>query len=378
MALPGFFCPVHGAVLGGCDAAPSCRGAVVAGRWRERGPATLGSFELDLLVEAPRGWLVAGPGRRRTAGDRVRFAPVASVADVGLVAGVFAQRAINIAGVHVELLAAPGHLDNGDLAVAGPLAARLGELFDRLTGLGLAYPYAGLTLVEVPMRLRTYGDGWCNDQRGPSGDLPLARSPLDDAPVLGALWRARPPPKEHALAVEHYFTAYTWASGNNPVVGLARQAFAQQTAADGPSALVLGFVLNDLAAQLLAPNLVADRFSALETDAAVAQHRQELTRLISATWGGRSVFGGELGGVLAAGITWPVWGPQRHPLRSRARGGRRVARGAGRVDGVGTPAPRRPCIGVCAVVTPRRQRSWPATAHVRQWRRPAGWSPRCI
>ena len=292
-----------------------------AARWLPAVGANVGQrrwdpFELDLLVEAPRGWLVAGPGRRRTAGDRVRFAPVASVADVGLVAGVFAQRAIDIAGVHVELLAAPGHLDNvGDLAVAGPLAARLGELFDRLTGLGLAYPHAGLTLVEVPMRLRTYGDGW----RMTSVALPaiyLLREAHLTTPRFGRALASEATPKEHALAVEHYFTAYTRASGNNPVVGLARQAFAQQTAADGPSALALGFVLNDLAAQLLGPNLVADRFSALETDAAVAQHRQELTRLISATWGGRSVFGGEFGGVLAAGITWPVWGPQRHPFEA--------------------------------------------------------------
>ena len=127
---------------------------------------------VDLVVEVPEGWLVAGPGRREEAEgapagrSRFRFAPPVPVRDVALAAGPFVRRSIEVEGVILEALFAPGHQRNLDLFVdAVPeLSRRIGAILRDARELGFGYPFRSLALVEVPYRLRIYGDGW---QLGP-------------------------------------------------------------------------------------------------------------------------------------------------------------------------------------------------------------------
>lgn len=301
-------------------------------------------FLLDLIVEAPPGWLVAGPGRRQAAHDQFRFAPSAPVAEVGLVAAPYAQHAVNVAGVHVEVLTAPGHLDTiRDLGIAAPLAARLGGLFNRLAEIGLRYPYNALTVVEVPMRLRTYGDGWRMTDLALPGVFPV-REPHLTTPRFVREGPGAATAEERALWFEHYFAFESEVSGRDPVAALARQAFGLQTAADGPDALGLGFVLNDLAAQLLEPHR-ADRFSALDAGAAVARQSAMLREQIRAMWGAPSGLRGWLGDALATWTTLPLPGASAPPLAEE-----READAAWRAAGVAMRT-----LGACADVAMRQR-----------------------
>ena len=268
-------------------------------------------FLLDLTVEVPDGWLVAGPGRRQTAGEHFRFAPSAPVANFGLVAAPYEQHAITVADIHIELLAAPGHFDKlAGLGAAEPLAARLGEIFDRLATLGLDYPYQGLTIAEVPMRLRTYSDGWRMTGLALPGVLLLREAHLTTPAFQPVSAEA---PLEHRLSgLEYYFAAPVDVDGSHPYVALARQTFGLQAAAEGPGALALGFVLNDLAAQLLAPNHAGERFSALQV-ANAAAGRSRIARVLvygrTRSWGGDGAFGGGVGDLVAAWAALPLSNP---------------------------------------------------------------------
>ena len=262
-------------------------------------------FLLDLTVEAPRGWLVAGPGRRQPRGEHVRFAPSAPVAHFGLVAGPYEQHAITVAGTRIELLAAPGHFDRIEgLVAAETLEARLGEIFERLAKFSLEYPYQGLTVVEVPMRLRTYGDGWRMAGLALPGLLLLREAHL----ATPAFQQGPPdmPPEQRLRWQEFYCAPGADLYGVHPLVALARQTFGLQTAADGPGALAIGFVLNDLAAQLAAPSPVGDRFSGLVFANNAGVQSRILRTGIRATWGAEDGVVGRIGDFVAAWATLPL------------------------------------------------------------------------
>ena len=121
---------------------------------------------VDLTVELPGDWLVAGPGRRvRDAdgqGSRVRFRSEAAVAEVGLLAGQFERFATTIDGVDVELLLYPEHLETPEFLAdaSDAVVAEIERLFGEADALGMPYPLGALSLVEVPSRLRGYRGGW--------------------------------------------------------------------------------------------------------------------------------------------------------------------------------------------------------------------------
>ena len=120
-------------------------------------------FRIDLLVEAPRGWLIAGPGRQpQQRADPAHFKPTREVREVGLYASLFERRVVTLQGIDLELLASPKHMSN--LAYFAPardaIVRHLGELLANLQRLGLQYEDRVLSLVEVPSVLRTYRGGW--------------------------------------------------------------------------------------------------------------------------------------------------------------------------------------------------------------------------
>jgi ABC-type transport system involved in multi-copper enzyme maturation permease subunit len=221
-------------------------------------------FEVDLEVEAPADWLVAGPGRRQAVsaeGDtvRVRFNPSAPLSEVGLLASRFARRSLQVAGVEFEVLVHPAHdrnliffADAGDA-----LEGRLEELLTEAERLGLPYPYDGLSLVEVPNRLRGYGGGWRMDtvQTMPGvlllreTSFPTSRFELgfedeeDFADQEGGIGAAK------VAAIERFFENDF--SGGNVFTGVSRNFLRFQTGAQGEGALAINFVLDELVSQLL-------------------------------------------------------------------------------------------------------------------------------
>ena len=126
---------------------------------------SLDVFDADLVVRVPETWLVAGPGRRETVAPGVfRFRPATTVPDVGLFASRFERRAVEVGGVTLELLVVPehaGHLDDLGEVMEGEdgIVARVEEMLGRARDRGLPYPYAGLSMVEIPARLRRYDGG---------------------------------------------------------------------------------------------------------------------------------------------------------------------------------------------------------------------------
>ncbi len=254
---------------------------VPAARWLPVPGVAVGDADrqplaVDLTVQAPAGWLVAGPGRRQRDDDRHRFFATAPLTDIAIVAVPFARYATTVAGVEVELLAHPRHAEGlARLAVGEPLRERLGELFNAMNEHGLPYPHGRFTAVEVPTGLRLYGGGWRMDSLALPGLLLLSEASLA-TPRFAAAAPATLTAPERFGVVEFFFTNDS--AGNDPRVALARQVFRLHAAAAGSEKLALGFVMNDLAARLLIGG--SDGASALHFAAAVARQRANLRRLV--------------------------------------------------------------------------------------------------
>jgi ABC-type transport system involved in multi-copper enzyme maturation permease subunit len=221
-------------------------------------------FDIDLEVEVPSDWLVAGPGRRQVVeagGDvaRFRFSPGAPVTQVGLLASRFERRAREIAGVEFEILVHPAHDRNLRFFedATEEIADRVEALFAEAERLGLPYPYGGLTLVESPTALRGYGGGWRMDttQTLPGvlllreNSFPTARfefqfrNPASFEGLEGGMARAK------VDALEGFFENDV--SGGNLFLGGSRNFLLFQTGARGEGALALNFVVDDLVNLLL-------------------------------------------------------------------------------------------------------------------------------
>jgi ABC-type transport system involved in multi-copper enzyme maturation permease subunit len=221
-------------------------------------------FDVDLSVDVPAGWLVAGPGRRQAieaSGERsrFRFTPGAPVTEVGLLASRFERRARVIDGVDVEVLVHPDHDRNLRFFedAADEIADRAGTLLADARRLGLPYPYGGLTLVESPTNLRGYGGGWRMDTTQAMPGILLLREngfptsrfefefrdPKSFEDREGGLARAK------ATALERFFENDV--SGGNVFLGGSRNFLLFQTGARGDGALALNFVIDDLVNLLL-------------------------------------------------------------------------------------------------------------------------------
>ena len=216
-------------------------------------------FRIDIAIEVPDNWLVAGPGRREGRDGRFRFRPSAPVPEVALLAAPFERSAMQVAGVELELLTSAAHARNKSLFAdaATQIEERLTELFASAEKMGLGYPYGGLSLVEVPATLRSFGSGWRMDSvQALPGVLmlretgwPTARfdrhfldaSKLDTAE--GGVGAAK------LKVLDRFFQNDV--TGGNPLHGAVRNLVGFQTSAHGDGAIALDFVLHELAVQLL-------------------------------------------------------------------------------------------------------------------------------
>ena len=222
-------------------------------------------FKLDLTVEAPSGWLVAVPGRREQIdgdGNRVRFRPAWAVAEVGLLASQFERFARTVAGVDVELLLHPEHLENvayfADAANA--LATRIEQLLAVAEAHGIAYPLDSLTVVEVPTRLRGYRGGW---RLGTAMALPGVLLIKEQGPPTvsyrGPLAKAQAAQGDAAKAKLGALVQLTLnddLTGGDVSRGLAHNLFSAFTHARGPGADALNFVCAELTYRLLLNNRI--------------------------------------------------------------------------------------------------------------------------
>ena len=218
-------------------------------------------YELDLVVDVPDGWLVAGPGRRQAvhgASTRFRFRPAAPVRNAGLFASRFHRLATRAGEIELELLVSPEHRRNLHFFAEGGVAIErwLAELFADAEALGIAYPFEGLSMVEVPSRLRTYGGGW----RMPLLPTLPGLLPLKEHSLPTARFERWQPPFEPSrpgrddgehmwLELQVFFLNDN--TGGNPVDALARN-LTGTTGASGDGAMALDYVHATLASKLLA------------------------------------------------------------------------------------------------------------------------------
>ena len=221
-------------------------------------------YLLDLTVEVPSEWSLAGPGRAEllssTGGTTsYRFQPNAPVVHVGLLASRFARKVIETNGIQFQLLYFDGHGRNLALfaEMTDTVRDRLAELFSDAQGLGLRYPYDALSLVETPASLRLYAGGWRMDTaQAMPGVLILRESGFLTSRFESALSRSfLLDPSDRTMAerklemlVSHFENDF---SGGNPFSGAARNFLLFQTSAAGEGSLAINYVLNALATKVL-------------------------------------------------------------------------------------------------------------------------------
>ena len=217
---------------------------------------------LDLAVEVPPGWLVAGPGQRQEEEGGFRFKPRSPVPAVALIASAFERRAMQVAGIEFELLVSPKHLANVALFEDADLSLEeyIEGLFDEASRLGLDYPYRTLSLVEIPATLRTVAGGWRMDTvQGQPGIMMMRERGFPTARFdLAFRGRARADNVDGGFetfkinALRRFFQNDF--SGGSPYLGVARNFMRYQTGArsDGMAATALEFVVEELANRVIA------------------------------------------------------------------------------------------------------------------------------
>ncbi len=220
-------------------------------------------YTIDLEVEIPLGWLVAGPGRRTQVGSdeetvRYRFSPGAPVPHVGLIASRFEKRSMEVAGVELEVLFYPEHDRNLRFFAdtEDEIREHVAGLLSAAENLGLPYPYNGMSLVETPNNLRGYGGGWRMDTVQPMpGVMMLRESSFPTSRFempfrnFGAKGEDANLSEAKLKSIEQYFENDF--SGGNLFIGGSRNFLQFQTSARGEGALAVNFVLDELASKLL-------------------------------------------------------------------------------------------------------------------------------
>ena len=219
-------------------------------------------FEVDLEVDVPNGWLVAGPGTRQILDEgertRFRFIPRIPIPEVALLGSKFAHRSMAVGGTNFELLLSKEHMKNLD--VLEPMVPALEQwIEDRLVELrkvGLDYPLETLTLVEVPASLRVYGGGWRMDSvYSPPGIHMLRESGLPTARFENSLRLGR----EKVVDDDDLAQYLLWIvgtffendyHGGNPFISLSKNLVTYQTMPEGAGATALAFVVDEIASRL--------------------------------------------------------------------------------------------------------------------------------
>ncbi|MBN2419757.1 MAG: hypothetical protein JXL81_10260, partial [Deltaproteobacteria bacterium] len=183
-----------------------------------------------------------------------RFSPPSVVPEVALIASEFESRSFETENVLMELLIHKKHIKNIEvLADTGDkIREYVGIKLKEAKENELFYPYDGLTLVEVPGVLRTFGGGWRLDSvQAHSGVLFLKEISLPTARFDSAFRNPdRFKNQEGGIAqakwdrLQNYFRNDF--SGGNVFTGASNNFFRYQTSASGPGSLAVNFVMDTL------------------------------------------------------------------------------------------------------------------------------------
>ena len=229
-------------------------------------------FAIDLEVEVPQEWIVAGPGLRlnaldspvdrladstacvtdvqmpRSGSDRYRFRSAAQVPAVALFASRFERRTAEVAGVQLELLLHRRHVRNVDgFGGAGAFVDGLEAMLLAAKRPGLEYPYRNLSIVETPGRLRTYGGSWRMDSVQALPGLLLLR----EYGFPSATLEHRPANDEGSASRRAFWRYFAHDLGGGDMMHLSRNLFRFQTAPRGEGAAALDFALQNLVDEAL-------------------------------------------------------------------------------------------------------------------------------
>ena len=222
--------------------------------WLPGTPTTRDFATVDLVVQVPENWLVAGPGRRQSlGGGRYRFAPESPVTQIALLAANFERFATTIDGIELELLLSGrhtgpiGYFEESTQALKEALAG----LLRGADALGLPYPYDALRMVEVPARLRGYGGGWQMESTLALPGMLLLRERGFPTAIFDATTLPTGTPTATAKLdlLRGFFRDDR--HGTDPFAGLARNLFLHQTAAGGSAAVAIEYLCQALASRLL-------------------------------------------------------------------------------------------------------------------------------
>lgn len=253
------FHPNYFALMPGVSWFPASGSAYGRTEWETR-PQDF--FEVDIEVEVPQGWLVAGPGTRELVTDgpttRYRFNPRISIPELALLGSKFVQRSLAVDGTIFELLLNERHVDN--LQALEPVVPALTEWISErqieLNKAGLKYPFETLTFVEVPVSLKVYGGGWRMDSvYSPPGIQMLRESGFPTARFDNALNRTR----DKFEAEEYRSEFLLWLvgtffendyHGGNPFISLPKNLVSYQAMPEGPGATALSFVVGEIVNRL--------------------------------------------------------------------------------------------------------------------------------
>ncbi|MGD9161315.1 MAG: ABC transporter permease, partial [Desulfobacteraceae bacterium] len=216
-------------------------------------------FYIDLKVDVPEGWLVAGPGRRHKVESNsetvtFRFSPPAAVPEVAFIASRFKSRAMEVEGVTLEVLIDKRHMKNVEVLAETKEKLRewAGVHLRSAKECGFGYPYDAITLVEVPNYLRTYGGGWRMDTvMAPPGmllmrEIGFPTSRFDVAFRKPESFKDREGGIEQAKWERLRTFFLNDFSGGNVFSGASRNFFTNQTSATGPESLALNYVMETL------------------------------------------------------------------------------------------------------------------------------------
>ena len=210
-------------------------------------------FEIDIEVEVPRGWLVAGPGKPKQersddSSARFRFRPDTPVPGVGLFAAPFEKRTAEVAGVDFTFLLHPKHTANVDALGETGMATILATLVPPGDH-GLRYPDNNLSLVEVPGRLRGYGGGWRMDTlQALPGILLLREYGFPTARLERTIGDLSGDHYGLLQLVAHYFSRDFSGGG---LLHASRNLVAFHTGAIGEGAAALDFLIDELSDRVM-------------------------------------------------------------------------------------------------------------------------------
>ena len=205
---------------------------------------------LDLEVEVPSDWLVAGPGCVAPIDDergfrRFRLRSSGAVSDVGLFASRFVSHTGRAGDLHVELLVSPKHQRNLEYFEdeADALQDRLQSALEKADLNGLPYPYECLSVVEVPSSLRSYSGGW---RMGTALTLPgvfLLRERGFPTAHYQRMFANHPPSIQARLLEMLLVTDY---SGGGVMEGVAENLLLGHLAIAGEGAEAVEYVVHEL------------------------------------------------------------------------------------------------------------------------------------